>query len=84
MELVWFGGVKSQIKREGQFEILGYMPALLALLLENRLWGLSKYLPFRGSAFHLLPPEQGNGLLKILRSTPQPSPDPNAVWHDTM
>lgn len=30
------------------------------------------------------PLEQGNGLLRILCSMPQPSPDPNAVWHDTM
>lgn len=56
MELVWFGGIKSQIKREGQFVSLGDMPALLALLLENCLWGLSEYLPFRGPVFHLLPP----------------------------
>lgn len=30
------------------------------------------------------PLEQGNGLLKTLRCTPQSPPDPNAVWHDTV
>jgi hypothetical protein len=84
LKLVWFGHIKSQIKGEGQFESLGYMPALLALLLANGLWGLQSVCPSGGLLSTCFPLEQGNGLLKILHSMPRTSPDPNAVWHDTM
>lgn len=76
MELVWFGGIKSQIKRK----------------VNSKLWDLCQlcsifYWSVACGAFQgvcpsgvlpstCYPLEQGNGLLKILCSLPQPAPNP--------